>query len=73
MTLPALKDIKKIYFVGIKGVGVAPLAMIANDAQIEIQGSDTGIEFITDLHLKDKGITIDVGFDVDTISSFLMG
>jgi UDP-N-acetylmuramate--alanine ligase len=73
MTLPALKDIKKIYFVGIKGVGVAPLAMIANDAQIEIQGSDTGIEFITDLHLKDKGITIDVGFDVDTISSFFDG
>lgn len=73
MNLPPLVNIRKIYCVGIKGVGVAPLAMIATDAEIEVRGSDTGQEFITDIYLEKKGIVMDTGFEVGTISSFFDG
>ncbi len=73
MPLPQMKDIKKIYFVGIKGVGVAPLAMIAHDAGIEIQGSDVDQEFITDPSLQKIKVTLDKGFEISTITDFFGG
>lgn len=54
---------KKIHFVGIKGVGVAPLAIIAKEAGIEVTGSDVSEEFITDRELKRAGIQVFEGFD----------
>src|SRR3990167_11220447 len=57
------KKIKKIHFVGIKGVGMAPLAIIAKEAGIEVSGSDVAEEFITDKELEKAGITPIVGFD----------
>ena len=68
--LPFIDGIEKIYFVGIKGVGMAPLAMIANDSKLIVKGSDLGDQFITDKYLEEKGIQIDTSFDETSISSF---
>lgn len=56
-------NIKKIHFVGIKGVGVAPLAIIAKQAGFEVTGSDIEEEFITDETLKKENIIPLSGFD----------
>lgn len=55
---------KHIHFIGIKGVGVAPLAIYAKQAGVIVNGSDIEDEFITDLPLKEAGISWTVGFDV---------
>lgn len=60
---------KSIHFVGIKGVGMAPLAIIAKEAGIIVTGSDTGDEFITDKPLSDAGIIPFVGFSEEHIIS----
>jgi len=57
-----IKKIKSIHFVGIKGVGMTPLAIIAKEAGMTISGSDIADEFITDNVLKKAGITPLVGF-----------
>ncbi|MDO8583049.1 MAG: UDP-N-acetylmuramate--L-alanine ligase [bacterium] len=54
--------VKSIHFVGIKGVGMTPLAIIAKEAGINVTGSDIADEFITDEALKKAGITPLVGF-----------
>jgi UDP-N-acetylmuramate--alanine ligase len=54
---------KKIHFVGIKGVGVAPLAIIAKEAGFTVSGCDIEEEFITDESLSKAGIIPQVGFD----------
>ena len=61
--------IKSIHFVGIKGVGMTPLAIIAKEARMKVSGSDIGEEFITDELLKKAGITPLVGFSKDHIES----
>ncbi|OGH42890.1 MAG: UDP-N-acetylmuramate--L-alanine ligase [Candidatus Levybacteria bacterium RIFCSPLOWO2_01_FULL_42_15] len=43
---------KHIHFVGIKGVGLAPLAIIAKEAGFIVSGCDVDEEFITDELLK---------------------
>nr|MBI5456030.1 UDP-N-acetylmuramate--L-alanine ligase [Candidatus Levybacteria bacterium] len=58
-----MKKIKRIHFVGIKGVGMTPLAIIAKEAGFIVTGSDISEEFITDELLKKAGITAFVGFD----------
>lgn len=58
---------KKIYFVGIKGVGMTPLAVIAKEAGMKVSGSDIGETFITDEILKKAKITPLVGFSKDHI------
>lgn len=57
------KKIKKIHFVGIKGVGMAPLAIIAKEAGFTITGSDVEDEFVTDKALEKAGILVFNGFD----------
>ncbi|HSW47520.1 MAG TPA: Mur ligase family protein, partial [Candidatus Saccharimonadales bacterium] len=56
-----------IHFVGIKGVGMTPLAIIAHEAGFGVTGSDIGDEFITDAALKKAGIEPIVGFSADNI------
>lgn len=51
-----MRKIKSIHFVGIKGVGMTPLAIIAKEAGIEVSGSDIPDVFITDRALKKAGI-----------------
>lgn len=53
-----MKKVKKIHFVGIKGVGMTPLAIIAKEAGIEVTGSDIEKTFITDKDLSKKGIKV---------------
>ncbi len=60
---------KNIHFVGIKGVGVAPLAIIAKEAGFVVSGCDIAEEFITDSELKKAGITVFEGFSTDHVEN----
>lgn len=62
-----MKKINTIYFVGIKGVGMTPLAIIAKEAGINVSGSDIADVFITDSSLKKAEIIPLVGFSKDHI------
>ncbi len=53
---------KKIHFVGIKGVGMTPLAIIAKEAGIDVSGSDIASSFITDKPLSRANIIPITGF-----------
>lgn len=57
-----MNKIKKIHFVGVKGVGMAPLAIIAKEAGFNVSGCDIDQEFITDVPLKKAGIVPMIGF-----------
>jgi UDP-N-acetylmuramate--alanine ligase len=57
-----MDKLKKIHFVGIKGVGMTPLAIIAKEAGLEVTGSDVAERFITDSALENVGITPLIGF-----------
>lgn len=59
--------IKKIHFVGIKGVGQTALSVVAKEAGIEVTGSDIEEEFITDKVLSDSGIMPYVGFSENNL------
>lgn len=59
----------KIHFIGIKGVGVTPLALIAKEAGFNVTGSDVDSEFITDKALKNAGIAPLSGFSKDHIQN----
>lgn len=56
-------NVKKIHFLGIKGVGVAPLAIIAKQAGFIVSGCDVAETFITESSLHSVGITPLVGFE----------
>lgn len=58
-----------IHFVGIKGVGMTPLAIIAKEAGLTVTGSDIDEEFITDEALKKVGINPLVGFTSEHIAN----
>lgn len=51
-----MTKVKNIHFVGIKGVGMTPLAIIAKEAGIKVTGSDVDKKFITDEALSKAGI-----------------
>lgn len=65
-----MKTIKSIHFVGIKGVGMTPLAVIAKEAGMIVSGSDIEDKFITDELLKKAGIKPQVGFSKTHIKAF---
>ena len=56
------------YFIGIKGSGMAALAVMLNDLGYEVMGSDLDRYFFTQDELVKRGIKI-VGFDPDNIAS----
>lgn len=62
-----MKKPKSIHFVGVKGVGMAPLAIIAKEAGIEVTGSDIADEFITDWALQEAKITPFIGFSSEHV------
>lgn len=64
---------KHIFFVGIKGVGMTALAIISQEAGLDIAGSDVKQEYITDKKLREKGIIVNVGFEIETIRQFFAG
>ncbi len=63
-----MKKPQHIHFVGIKGVGMTPLAIIAKEAGITVTGSDVADAFITDSILAASGITPFVDFDTSHIA-----
>ncbi len=65
-----LEKIKKIYFVGIKGVGMSALASIFKNAGFSVLGSDVNQKFFTDEVLKKEGIKFHNGFDVNNLKKF---
>ncbi len=62
-----MKHVKAIHFVGIKGVGMAPLAVIAKEAGFVVTGSDISSGFITDGMLSASDITPFIGFKKEHI------
>jgi len=62
-----MNKIKTIHFVGVKGVGMAPLAIIAKEAGFEVSGCDIDEQFITDAPLAKAGIKPMIGFDNEHI------
>ncbi|MBN1779219.1 MAG: UDP-N-acetylmuramate--L-alanine ligase [Candidatus Buchananbacteria bacterium] len=51
-----LKTIKKVHFIGIKGVAMSGLAVICKQKGLEVKGSDVPKKFITDKVLEGAGI-----------------
>ena len=62
-----MKKLGKIHFTGVKGVGMAPLAIIAKEAGFQVTGSDLKEEFITDQSLRRAGVIIFEGFSSENI------
>ena len=63
----SITELSHIHFVGIKGVGVAALALCAQDLGINVTGSDIEEVFITDKILKERGINWNKGFSENNI------
>lgn len=64
------KDVRKIYFIGIKGVAVAGLAIMAKELNYTVDGSDIDEVFITDKLLNDKDIHFHNGFAAENIKEY---
>lgn len=62
-----LTKIKKIYMIGIKGVGMTMLAQFFASLDIEVLGSDIDEKFMTDDVLKKSGIEVIERFDKKNI------
>lgn len=60
-------DPKDFYFIGIKGVAMAGLAVIAKQLGYSVRGSDVEEVFITDETLRVNGITVLAPFNADNI------
>ncbi|HSX42173.1 MAG TPA: UDP-N-acetylmuramate--L-alanine ligase [Candidatus Saccharimonadales bacterium] len=54
---------KSVYFIGIKGVAMSGLAVMAKELGYEVRGSDVAEEFITDHLLKEHNLKYFNGFD----------
>ncbi len=54
---------KRVYLVGIKGTGMASLAILLSHAGAVVRGCDTSEVFATDTLLADGSISWDAGFD----------
>jgi UDP-N-acetylmuramate--alanine ligase len=64
-----LTNYKKIYMIGIKGVGMTMLAQFLAVRGKEVSGSDTHEVFMTDKSLRRSGIKVIEGFDPNNIPS----
>ena len=62
-----LSKIKKIYLIGIKGVGMTMLAQFLRGQNIEIIGSDTAEKYMTDEVLAKSGIKVIEEFNEENI------
>ncbi len=63
-----MKRKQHIHFVGIKGVGMAPLTIIAKEARFVVSGCDIADEFITDPILRKANISPLTGFSKDHLA-----
>ncbi|MDR2543104.1 MAG: UDP-N-acetylmuramate--L-alanine ligase [Treponema sp.] len=58
-----IDEVRTVYFIGIKGTGVCPLAELMHHAGYKVNGSDTHEEFYTDAILKKLNIHFHEKFD----------
>ncbi|MDO8741517.1 MAG: Mur ligase family protein, partial [Candidatus Roizmanbacteria bacterium] len=63
-----LEQSKNIFFLGIKGVAMANLAVVLKKMSKNVSGCDSKEEFITDKLLKDNKINWQIGFDPAKLS-----
>lgn len=61
------KEPKNLYFIGIKGVAMSGLAVIAKQLGYEVWGSDVDEVFITDDLLRTNNIKVFQGFDASNV------
>ena len=61
-------NITRVHFVGIKGVGMAALAVIMKEAGLVVTGSDLSEQYITDTSLLSAGIKPFAGFSHERVS-----
>jgi UDP-N-acetylmuramate--alanine ligase len=64
-----LKTAKKIYMIGIKGVGMTAIAQVLKLRGAEVTGSDTHEKFFTDEVLEKSGIKFYEGFDAENLAT----
>ena len=62
-----IKELKKVYCIGIKGAGMTAVAQILQGRGIEVSGSDTKEVFYTDAILKRLGIGFEEEFSIDNV------
>ena len=60
---------KKIYMIGIKGVGMTMLAQFLSSKGIEVVGSDVKEKFMTDEVLRKSGIKVIENFNVENLTA----
>lgn len=63
-----LTKVKRIYFVGIKGVAMSGLAVICKQKGMQVFGSDVAEKFITDKILAKAGIEVFENFSADNLN-----
>lgn len=63
-TSPAVEILqwKKAYFVGIKGVGMTSLAVMLQEAGLQVEGADVADAFVTDTLLSEREIKVESFF-----------
>jgi len=64
-----LKTAKKIYLIGVKGVGMTAIAQVLKFRGAEVVGSDTHEKFFTDEVLAKSGIKFYEGFDAENLAA----
>ena len=64
-----IDKVKKVYMIGIKGVGMTMLAQFLKSRGIEVSGSDIKEKFMTDQVLRDSGIKVIEGFSEKNMPS----
>lgn len=64
-----LKTAKKIYFIGVKGVGMTAIAQVLKLRGAEVTGSDTHEKFFTDEVLAKSGIKFYEGFNAANLTA----
>lgn len=63
-----LKNIKKAYFIGIKGAGMTALAQMMKGMGFQVSGSDTKEKFFTDKVLAREGILVNEEFNETNVT-----
>ena len=64
-------SVKRIYFVGIKGVGMASLAILSHEAGFAVSGSDVPEVYVTDEVLSKKNFHIHLTVETKFLEKFI--